>query len=243
MAFHRTLPPEASVYPLPHQWTRRWGLRRFGFHGLSYAYCTERAAALLARPIAALELIVCHLGGGCSIAAIDGGRSVATTIGFTPLEGLMMATRSGSVDPGLLLYLLTHGGVSPDDMQDTLNRSSGLKGVSGLSDDMRDIVAARAQGHERASLAFDLYTRRIREGVGAVAAVLGRPDALIFTDGVGEHTAEVRASVTQPLAWMGIELNDDSRRLCAWEHIGAPCAGSGRLAASGASKGQTPSRS
>lgn len=213
-AFHRTLPPEAYTYALPYEWTERWGLRRFGFHGLSFAYCTERAAAMLERPVAATRLIICHLGSGCSIAAVDGGRSIATTMGFTPLEGLMMATRSGSVDPGLVLYLLAQQGVGADEMQQTLNRSSGLKGVSGISGDMRDIVAARAEGDERAALAFALYTRRVREGIGAMAAVLGQPDALIFTDGVGEHMAEVRASVAQPLGWMGIEI-DDARNAAA----------------------------
>jgi acetate kinase len=224
-AFHRTLPPEAAVYPLPYEWTERWGLRRFGFHGLSFAYCAERAATLLGRPGTGLKLIVCHLGSGCSLAAIDGGRSIATTMGFTPLEGLMMATRSGSVDPGLLLYLMTHEGFSAEEMQQTLNRASGLKGVSGISGDMRDIVEARAKEDQRASLAYDLYARRVREGIGAMAATLGRPDVLIFTDGVGEHMAEVRASIALPLAWMGMEL-DQGKNAVATPDADVAAAGS-----------------
>lgn len=205
-AFHRTLAPPAFIYPLPYEWYERWGLRRFGFHGLSHAYCAERAAALLGRSLGDLKLVNCHLGSGCSLAAIDGGRSVATTMGFTPLEGLMMATRSGSVDPGLLLYLLKHRGLDADHLEDVLNRESGLKGIAGLSD-MRDLLEARDRGDERAALAFDMYTLRLREGIGAMAAHLGGLDALIFADGVGENVAEVRRAAVEPLEWLGVELD------------------------------------
>ena len=208
--FHRTLAPPAYMYPLPYAWYERWGLRRFGFHGLSHAYCTERAAALLGRQVEEIKLVSCHLGSGCSLAAIDGGRSVATTMGFTPLEGLMMATRSGSVDPGLLLYLLQHEQMDAAVLEETLNHDSGLKGISGISGDLRDLLPAIGQGNERAALAFDMFTLRIREGIGAMIAHLGGLDALIFTDGVGENVPEVRQAVVEPLGWLGIELDQDA---------------------------------
>lgn len=206
-AFHSQMPPAAYLYPLPYRWYEEWGIRRFGFHGLSHAYCTGRAAALLSRPAAALRLVTCHLGNGCSLAAVAGGHSVATTMGFTPLEGLMMGTRSGSVDPGLLLHLLTHQGLAVEQLDTALNQESGLKGVSGLSSDMRNILAARAAGDVGASRAFDLYTTRIREGIAAMASHLGGLDTLVFTAGVGEHAAEVRAAVTAPLAWLGVWID------------------------------------
>lgn len=205
-AFHRTLPPHAYMYALPYSWHERWDLRRFGFHGLSHAYCAERAATLLQQPIEQTKLVVCHLGSGCSLAAIDGGRSIATTMGFTPLEGLMMSSRSGSVDPGLLLYLLRRLHCSLEELDEALNHDSGLKGIAGAKD-MRDVVAKQQAGDERAALAFNMYTARIREGIGAMAAALGGLDAVIFTDGVGEHMPEVRAAIVDPLAWLGIALD------------------------------------
>ena len=205
-AFHRTLAPPAFLYPVPYEWYERWGLRRFGFHGLSHAYCAERAASMLGRPKEEIKLVNCHLGSGCSLAAIDAGRSVATTMGFTPLEGLMMATRSGSVDPGLLLHVLKHHDLDAARLEDVLNHNSGLKGIAGVPD-MRDLLEARERGDERASLALDMYTLRLREGIGAMAAHLGGLDALVFTDGVGENVAEVRRAAVEPLAWLGVELD------------------------------------
>jgi acetate kinase len=210
--FHRTLAPPEYVYPLPYEWYERWGLRRFGFHGLSHEYCAERAAALLGQEPAELTLVNCHLGSGCSLAAIEGGRSVATTMGFTPLEGLMMATRSGSVDPGLLLYLQQSRHMDAAGLEDILNHESGIKGITGRSGDMRDVLDARQKGDERAALAFDIYTLRIREGIGAMAAHLGGLDALSFTDGVGEHVPEVREAVLAPLEWLGIKLDRAANR-------------------------------
>lgn len=203
-AFHATLSPAAYVFPLPYRWYADWGIRRFGFHGLSHAYCAGRAAELLGRSLDTLKLVICHLGAGCSLAAVDGGSSVATTMGFTPLDGLAMATRSGSLDPGILTYLLANNRLTLNELEDVLAHDSGLKGVSGGSGDMREILAARAQGDERAALAFDVFIRHLREGIGAMTANLGGLDALIFTGGIGEHQPEVRAEACRTLGPLGV---------------------------------------
>jgi len=205
-AFHRTLPPPAFAYPLPHDWLTR-GLRRFGFHGISHQYLSRRAAFLLGRSGDSLRLVTCHLGSGCSLAAIAGGRSVDTTMGFTPIEGLMMATRSGSVDPGLLLHVLRRGEVSLAELDLVLNRRSGLLGLSGLSGDMREVLLAIERGDERARLAFEVYVHRIRGGIGALMASLGGLDALVFSGGVGENAPKVREAVCAPLACFGLILD------------------------------------
>jgi acetate kinase len=212
-AFHRTMPPRAYLYPVPYRWYEKWGIQRFGFHGLSHAYSSTRAAEFLQRPVAQLKLVTCHLGSSASLAAVDGGRSVATTMGFTPLEGFMMGTRSGSVDPGLLLYLLSHGYLSTRDLEHTLYDESGLKGVSGIFEDMREVVAANERGHQRAELAFDLYTARIREGIGAIVAAMSGLDGLVFTAAVGEYSIEVRAAVCGPLRWLGVEIDEQANRI------------------------------
>lgn len=211
-AFHRTLAPAAFIYPIPYSWYERWGVRRFGFHGLSHAYCAERATALLGKDPATFKLVNCHLGSGCSLAAIEGGRSVATTMGFTPLEGLMMATRSGSVDPGLLLHVQRHEHLGADELEQVLNHESGLKGITGTASDMRDVLEARRNGDTRAALAFAMYTLRVREGIGAMMTHLGGIDAISFTDGVGEHVPEVREAILEPLEWLGIKLDHDANR-------------------------------
>lgn len=212
-AFHRTMPPSSYLYPVPYRWYEEWGIQRFGFHGLSHAYCSARAAELLKQPVAQLKLVTCHLGSGASLATVDGGRSVATTMGFTPLEGLMMGTRSGSVDPGLLLYLLSHEYLSLTDLEHTLNYESGLVGVSGISEDLREIVAATERGHQGASRAFALYTARIREGIGAMVAAMSGIDGLVFTAGVGEHSIEVRRAVCEPLGWLGVAIDEYANRI------------------------------
>jgi acetate kinase len=187
-AFHATLPPEAYVYPVPYAWTSDWGIRRFGFHGISHAYCAGRAADLLGRPPADLRLVTCHLGNGCSLAAIAGGRSVDTTMGFTPLEGLMMGTRSGSIDPGALLYIQQQHNLSAAALDDILNHQSGLLGVSGVSSDMRAVEEAANAGQERARLALAIFAARVRAGIGA-------PDAT------------TRAAICAPLGFMGVALD------------------------------------
>ena len=205
-AFHAALPPAAYAYAGPHEWLDE-GLRRFGFHGINHEYVAHRAARLLGRDLAELRLISCHLGSGCSLAAVRGGRSVDTTMGFTPMEGLPMATRSGSVDPGLLLHLLRSSGASPDALDDLLNRRSGLAGLAGGAGDLREVLAARERGEPRACLAFDVYVHRLRRGIGAMLPALGGLDAVVFTGGVGEHAAAVRAAALEPFAFLGVELD------------------------------------
>lgn len=207
-AFHSHLPAAASVYPGPYEWVEQ-GIRRYGFHGISHRYCAARAAQLLGRALESLRLIVCHLGGGCSLAAIYQGRSIDTTMGFTPLEGLMMGSRSGSVDPGLLIYLLRAHSYTVDQLDQTLNQASGLLGVSGLSADMRQVLAAIEQGHSRAKLAFDIYVHRLRFYIGAMLGALGGLDALVFTAGVGENSPVVRAAACQPFEFLGLKLDPE----------------------------------
>ncbi len=207
-AFHHTLPPRAYLYGVPYAWYEDWGVRRFGFHGLSHAYCAERAATLLGRPLAQTKIVTCHLGSGCSLAAVDGGRSIATTMGYTPLDGVVMGSRSGAVDPGLLLHLLEQGKLDVAALHDALSHDSGLKGLSGISADMREVSAAKDAGDERAALAVEVYAARIREAIGAMAVALGGLDAITFADGVGENCPEVRAAVVAPLTWLGVALDD-----------------------------------
>jgi acetate kinase len=206
-AFFADLPERARVYPLPWEWHAKWGVRRFGFHGLSHAYCAGRAAEFLGRPAADLRLVSCHLGNGCSAAAVSGHSPVATTMGFTPLEGLMMGSRAGSVDPGILLYALRHKGVGLDELDRILNHESGLLAVSGVSADFREVEAAAAGGNARARLALEIYADRVRQAVGALAVTLGGLDALVFTAGVGEHSASLRAAVCEGLACLALLLD------------------------------------
>src|SRR5215475_3028914 len=204
--FHRNMPPQAAVYPGPYEWFES-GIRRYGFHGINHQYCATRAAKLLRRDLASLKLVTCHLGNGCSLAAISGGRSIDTTMGFTPLEGLMMGSRSGSVDPGILTYLMRQCRLQAHEIDEMLNQKSGLLGISGVSGDMREILTAMKQGHQRARLAFDIYVHRLQAGIGAMAAVLGGIDALVFTAGIGEHSPEVRAAACSQLEFLGLRLD------------------------------------
>jgi acetate kinase len=213
-AFHATIPPAARIYPLPYAWSTDWGLHRYGFHGLSHAYCAGRAAEMLGRSTAGLRLVICHLGNGCSASAVRDGVSVDTSMGFTPLEGLMMGTRSGSVDPGLLLHVLRHKGLTAEDLDRVLNRESGLLGVSGVGSDMRRVLAAADKGNARARLALDIYAHRVRQTVGAMTATLGGIDALVFTAGIGEHAAAVRAQACAGLECLGLELDAKANAEC-----------------------------
>jgi acetate kinase len=206
-AFHATLGPEAFTYPIPAEWTERWELRRFGFHGLSHAYAALRAAEMLGRPAEGSRVVVAHLGHGASVTAVADGKSVDTSMGFTPLEGLMMGTRSGSVDPGLLLHLQLRCGIDASELESALNDRSGLLGVSGLSGDMRQVLAASRDHNERAELAVSIFVHRARQAIGAMAVTLGAVDALVFTGGIGEHSAEIRARVCRGLACLGLELD------------------------------------
>ncbi len=207
-AFHSNLPAAAYVYAGPYDWVEQ-GIRRYGFHGISHQYVARRAARILNRELKSLCLVTCHLGSGCSLAAIQDGHSVDTTMGFTPLDGLIMGSRSGSVDPGILIHLLRHGGYDSERLDRVLNRESGLKGISGISGDMRQIQAAMAEGNPRARLAFDAFVHRLRSQIGAMVASLGRIDALVFTAGVGENSAQVRAAVCDGLGFLGIKLDGE----------------------------------
>jgi acetate kinase len=205
-AFHQTLPRNAFTYPGPYDWLER-GIRRYGFHGISHQYCAARTARVLGRNLDSLRVVTCHLGHGCSLAAVRNGRSVDTTMGFTPLEGLMMGSRSGSIDPGILIHLLREEKYSASRLEEVLNRESGLLGVSGVSDDMRQILSAMQGGNARASLAFDTFVHRLRRHVGAMIASLGGVDALAFTAGIGENSPEVRAAACAGFEFLGLKLD------------------------------------
>ena len=199
-SFHATLEPAAYVYPGPYEWIEQ-GIRRYGFHGLSHQYSSRRAKELLGSE--SLRLIVCHLGNGASLCAIREGKSVDTTMGFTPLEGLMMGTRSGSIDPAILIYLMRHRGYSADQLDGILNQKSGLLGVSAISSDMRDILNSDAP---RAKLAFDIYTHRLCREIGAMSGVLGGVDAIVFTGGVGENCPPLREIVAKRFAFLNARI-------------------------------------
>jgi len=204
--FHSRLPESAAVYPGPFEWLAQ-GIRRYGFHGINHQYCAERTAQLLGKDLRSLKLVTCHLGNGCSLAAIRDGRSIDTTMGFTPLEGLMMGTRSGSVDPAILTYLMRQGSLTAEQLDDVLNTKSGLLGISGISADMRQIVAVMKDGHPRAKLAFEIFVHRLQTGVGAMIAALGGIDALVFTAGIGENSPELRAAACANFGFVGLTLD------------------------------------
>lgn len=212
-AFHAHMPTAAATYALPEAWRTRWPLRRFGFHGLSHAWSSTRVAALLRRDVRDLRIVTCHLGSGASLCAVDRGQSVDTTMGFTPLEGLVMATRSGTVDPGLVVWLQHHAGISPSELSETLERRSGVLALAG-SADMRAVVASATDGDARSVLAFDVYVHRLRAGIAAMAAAMAGLDAVVFTGGVGEGSAEVRARAAAGLGFLGLQL-DPARNAAA----------------------------
>lgn len=206
-AYFARMAPERVVYPLPYAWYEDWGIRRFGFHGISHDYVAGRAAELLGRSSDGLRVVSCHLGNGCSAAASRGGVGVEMTMGYTPLDGLMMGTRSGSIDPGVLLHALRKLEVSADELDDVLNHRSGLLGVSGVSPDFRAVSEAADSGNDRARLALGIYAVRVRAAIGSMASALGGLDALVFTAGVGEHAATLRAEVCRDLEFLGVRLD------------------------------------
>ena len=203
-AFHSQMPSQAVVYSIPYEWLDK-GIRRYGFHGISHQYCAQRTAQLLGKPLESLKIITCHLGNGCSLAAIKNGKSIDTTMGFTPLEGLMMGTRSGSLDPGILIYLMRKYNFNADQLDQMLNKESGLKGVSGLSADMRGILAA--EDNAQANLAFEIYIYRLRSLIGSMLASLGDLDVLVFTAGVGENAVLVREKACEGWEFMRLQLD------------------------------------
>ena len=206
-AFFAQLPAEKYVYPLPYAYYEKYGIRRFGFHGISMAYCTGRAQELLNRPAGSRNLIICHLGGGCSATAVREGRPVATTLGFSPLDGLMMGSRPGALDPGILLALQRQHGLTLEQIDHDLNYASGLLGISGISPDLANIEKAMAKGNERARLAFELFADRVRSAIGSLAVTLGRVDGLVFTDRIGENSPALRAKVCEGLEILGLRLD------------------------------------
>jgi acetate kinase len=216
-AFHATLPEEAYTYAGPYEWLSR-GVRRYGFHGVSHSYAAHKSAAILSREVTSLRSVTCHLGGGCSLAAVHFGISVDTTMGFTPLEGIPMATRSGSIDPGIIFYLLRLGD-NAHDIEQTLNKKSGVAGVSGLSGDMRELLQAVKAGHARAALALDVYVHHLAQGIASMAASMNGLDALVFTGGVGEHAAAVRAAVCLRLSFLGVHVDEAANNACKGDEI------------------------
>lgn len=205
-AFHSQLPTAAAIYPIPYYWYEQ-GIRRYGFHGISHQYCAQQTAKILNQPLNELRLVTCHLGNGASLAAIKNGYSIDTTMGFTPLDGLMMGTRCGSIDPGILIYLLREQELTLEQVDEMLNQESGLKGISGIAGDMRTITDAMTDNHEWAQLAFDTYIHHLCRQIGAMVASLEGLDALVFTAGVGENSAIVRQETCQRLEYLGVDLD------------------------------------
>jgi acetate kinase len=209
-AFHRSIPPAAATYALPREWNKRWGLRRYGFHGLSHAYACAKATELVGADVSTRRIVTAHLGAGASLTAIENGRSIDTTMGFTPLEGLVMATRSGNVDPGLVLWLQRNADISLDDIADGLAHKSGLAGLSGTDGDLRDVLAMVEAGDEDAALAIDVYNHRLASLTGSMVTSLRGLDVLVFTGGIGENSGLVRAKLARSLAFLGVEIDDDA---------------------------------
>jgi acetate kinase len=209
-AFHQTMPPAAFRYAVPEQWYTRFGVRRYGFHGTSYRFVTERAAALLGRPLTELRLVAAHLGNGCSVAAVRDGVSADTTMGLTPLEGLVMGTRSGDVDPGVFGYLADRARLTIGELNEALYTASGLQGLSGVGNDMRTVEAAAAEGNERARLALGVFVHRLAKAIAAMVTSLERLDALVFTGGIGENSALIRSQVLARLGFLGLTEDTDA---------------------------------
>ena len=205
-AFHTTIPELAKVYPLPYEYYQQ-GIQRYGFHGISHQYCANRTAQILQQPLESLKIVTCHLGNGCSLAAIKDGICVDTTMGFSPLEGLMMGTRCGSVDPQIPLYLMQEYDLDVEEINHVLNQESGLKGVSGISADLRNILAAITEGNKQAQLAVEIYIHRLKNFIGAMVASLNGIDVLVFTAGVGENSSIVREKTCQGLSYLGLQLD------------------------------------
>ena len=208
-AFHQTMPEKAYMYAIPYDTYKNYGIRRYGFHGTSHKYVSQKAAEFLGKPLESLKIITCHLGNGSSIAAVDGGKSVDTSMGFTPLEGLPMGTRSGSLDPAILSYMMEKKNLSYEEVNKILNRESGMLGLSGLSSDFRDLHKAAAEGNKRAQMALDVFNYEVKKYIGAYAAAMGGVDCIVFTAGVGENTPRVRAESCSGLEFMGVKIDKE----------------------------------
>ncbi|MGI6591435.1 MAG: acetate/propionate family kinase [Eggerthellaceae bacterium] len=218
-AFFQTMPRKAYMYPIPYQYFEQYGIRKYGAHGTSHRYIAYRASKILDEPLDELKLITCHLGNGCSITAVDHGIAVDTTMGFTPLDGLMMGTRSGSLDPAIVTFLMDHEHLSPDEMNDILNKKSGMLGISGISNDLRTIDEEAQKGNERAALAYEMYAYSIKRAIGQYIAVMAGVDAIVLTAGVGENSSKVRSLIFSGMRQMGIHLDERRNKMRGFERI------------------------
>ena len=218
-AFFQSLPPKAYMYPIPYEYYEKYGIRKYGFHGTSHRYLSERAAAILDEPLTDLRLITCHLGNGCSISAIDHGEPIDTSMGFTPLDGLMMGTRSGSIDPAIVPFLMEHEGLTTEDVNDILNKRSGLLGVSGVSNDLRSVRDASNAGNERAILAYEMYSSIVKKYIGQYLALMAGTDAMVLSAGVGVNCQKMRRMIFSGWPPMGIILDPEKNKQRGFERI------------------------
>ena len=221
-AFHQTMPPKAFTYAIPYEYYQKDKMRRYGFHGTSHRYVSQRCAEILGKPIEELKIVSCHLGNGSSITAVDGGKSVDTSMGLTPLAGLPMGTRSGDMDAGIMEYLMKQYNLSMDEMMTILNKKSGVLGISGVSSDFRDLDDAAAEGNQRAALAVEVFAYKVRKMIGEYAAAMGGVDAVIFTAGVGENSADLRLRFVDGLQFMGISIDPEKNNFRGEERIVSP---------------------
>lgn len=218
-AFHQTMPESSYIYPLPYEMYKKHGVRRYGFHGTSHKYVSNKAAEILEEDMKDLKIVTCHLGNGASVAAIKNGESLETSMGFTPLEGLAMGTRSGDMDPAIIIYLMEKENMTIEEVNTMLNKESGVLGISGISSDFRDIEDAANEGNHRAQLALDKFNIRVKKYIGAYAAIMGGIDVLVFTAGVGENSPETRKYVCEGLEFMGIDIDKDANKVRGKEKI------------------------
>jgi acetate kinase len=212
-AFHQTMPKEAYIYAIPYEYYDKYRIRRYGFHGTSHKYVSERAAVMLGKPLEELKIITCHLGNGASITAVNKGKSVETSMGFTPLEGLAMGTRSGDLDPAIVKFIADKEGLSIAQVDTVLNKKSGVLGISGVSSDFRDIEEAAEKGNERAKLALEVYIHRVKKYIGAYAAIMNGVDAIVFTAGLGENSDIIRSDICKDMSFLGIELDEEKNHV------------------------------
>ncbi len=212
-AFHQTMPKKAYIYALPYEYYNKYKLRKYGFHGTSHKYVAERTAAVLGKPLSELKIVTCHLGNGSSICAVDQGKTVDTSMGFTPLDGLAMGTRCGAIDPAVVTFLMNKEGVSASEMDGIMNKKSGVLALSGISSDFRDLDAAANEGNERAKLALEVFTYQVKKYIGSYACAMGGLDAVVFTAGIGENNPGIRKSVTDELSFMGINVDQEKNKI------------------------------
>ncbi|MDD2573249.1 MAG: acetate kinase [Bacillota bacterium] len=218
-AFHHTIPDYAYIYPIPYEYYDKYGVRKYGFHGTSHKYVSERAAQVLGKPLESLKIITCHLGNGASITAVDGGVSVETSMGFTPLEGLAMGTRCGSIDPAIIAFLMEKEQMTIDEVNNVLNKRSGVKGISGVSSDFRDLEQAAGKGDKRAALAIDVFAYKVKKFIGSYSAVMNGVDVIVFTAGLGENSISMREKICSGLGYLGLELDPEANNVRGKEAV------------------------